>query len=194
MAGDPARRLPRMPSPRRARDSPSGAPAQGWQDRAPAPAQDNTFERRSGDASAMRSVEAFGCNAHFGGERCDARHDVAAAPARDSRSNEMARFWATVIAFEKHDAIADDTEALDKREPFVAVGYGARRAAQDCDLALVGQRRPVIRLTKTSAAGRSKPRSMVAPPAGTRRSRTRSGRNPPYCFSTPVQDKRVGHY
>src|SRR5260221_3450721 len=56
---------------------------------------------------------------------------------------------------------------------------------------LSGRTAPVMRLMKVSAAGRSRPINVERVPDGIRRSRTRSGRNAPYCFSTSCSSSAV---
>ncbi len=180
-----------MRSRRPATGLPSDAPAPGWRDPAPALARDRSSSAAAERRRLTRLARLSAVDARFSGERRDAGHDG----RRHRIEIEIERHRQILRhrhRFEQHDAIADDAETLDEGEPFVAVGDGACRRPSVATSPLSGSDAPVIRLTKTSAAGRSNPSSMATTPSGTRKCRTLSGRSPPYCFSTSVRTRASG--
>ena len=96
--------------------------------------------------------EAGGVDADFGGQGRDTRHDL----RRHGLEREIERDSQVLRdghAFQQHDAIADDAEALDEREPLVAVGDGARRAPKTRDFAGLWQGRSGNQVDKHFSGG-----------------------------------------
>ena len=180
-----------MPSRRPATDLPSDARAPGWPDRAPARAQEK-FARAAAARRRRHGFRGWRRRCPASAASAATRVMISGGTGSSARSNEMARFCATVIAS------SSTMRSLTMPKRSTKASHSSLSA-----MALVGRPRlatsplsgsdaPVIRLTNTSAAGRSKPRSIVMRPAGTRRARTRSGRSPPYCFSTSVRTRGSG--
>ena len=148
---------------------------------APAPLSSGSASPTRVSSAAGRSRPPRQADAHARGSP--------AGSGSISRSNDIARFCAMVIASSStmRSLTMPKRSTNDSHASLSAISRVGPAEADD--VALSGRVAPVMRLTKTSAAGRSKPEQhRAAAPAASRNSRTRSGLRPPYCFSTLAQD------